>query len=115
VIGFDALLRAPLLKSPEFPNGRLQPYLRVGPALFVANANDSFNFDPSNQSDSDTSVGFKLGTGVAWLFTKNIGVFGEYRYLHFTPEFTFRDDGTTANVSTSINTHSLLVGVTFRF
>jgi hypothetical protein len=36
VIGFDALLRAPLLKSPEFPNGRLQPYLRVGPALFGA-------------------------------------------------------------------------------
>jgi hypothetical protein len=30
-------------------------------------------------------------------------------------QFTFRDDGTTANVSTSINTHSLLVGVTFRF
>jgi len=115
VIGFDALLRAPLLKSPEFSNGRLQPYLRVGPALFVAHANDSFNFDPSNQSDSDTSVGFKLGTGVTWLFTKNIGVFGEYRYMHLTPEFTFRDDGTTANVSTSINTHSLLVGVTFRF
>jgi opacity protein-like surface antigen len=115
VIGFDALLRAPLLKSAAFPNGQLQPYFRVGPAIFVAHANDSFNFAPSNQTDSDTSVGVKLGAGVAWLFTKNVGVFGEYRYTHFSPEFTFRDDGGTANVSTSINTHYLLVGVTFRF
>src|SRR5262249_1747607 len=36
VIGFDALLRAPLLKSATFPNGQLQPYLRVSPAIFVA-------------------------------------------------------------------------------
>lgn len=115
VIGFDALLRAPLLKSATFPNGQLQPYLRVGPAIFVAHADDSFNFSPGNQTDSDTSVGVKLGTGVSWLFTRNIGVFGEYRYTHFSPEFTFKDNGTTANLSTSINTHSLLVGVTFRF
>lgn len=115
VIGFDALLRAPLLKSAEFPHGQLQPYLRLGPTLFVAHADDSSNFDPSNQSDSDTSVGVKLGTGVTWLFTKNIGIFSEYRYTHFSPEFTFRDDGATANVSTSINTHSLLIGVNFRF
>lgn len=81
----------------------------------MAHADDSFNFSPGNQTDSDTSVGVKLGTGVSWLFTRNIGVFGEYRYTHFGPEFTFRDNGTTANLSTSINTHSLLVGVTFRF
>ena len=115
VIGFDALLRAPLLKSATFPNGQLQPYLRVGPAIFVAHADDSFNFAPGNQTDSDTSVGVKLGTGVSWLFTRNIGMFGEYRYTHFSPEFTFRENGTPANLSTSINTHSLLVGVTFRF
>lgn len=115
VIGFDALLRAPLLKSAAFPNGQLQPYFRVGPAIFVAHANDRNNFSPGDQTDSDTSVGVKLGTGVTWLFTRNVGVFGEYRYTHFSPEFTFRDGGVSANVSTSINTHSLLFGATFRF
>ncbi len=115
VIGFDALLRAPLLKSAEFPHGQLQPYFRVGPAIFVADANDRSNFAPANQSDSDTSIGVKLGVGVAWLFTKNIGVFTEYRYTHFSPEFTFQNGGATANVSTSVNSHYLLAGVTFRF
>jgi opacity protein-like surface antigen len=42
-------------------------------------------------------------------------IFGEYRYTHFSPEFTFTDGGVSANLSSSINTHSLLVGVTFRF
>ena len=115
VIGFDALLRAPLLKSAEFPHGQLQPYFRVGPAIFVADANDSSNFAPANQSDSDTSIGVKLGVGVAWLFTKNIGVFTEYRYTHFSPEFTFQNGGAIANVSTSVNSHYLLAGATFRF
>jgi len=116
VIGFDAMLRYPLIKSPEFPNGRLQPYVTIGPAIFVAHAEDSRNFEPSNQSDTDTSVGVKLGAGVAWLFTKNIAIFGEYRYTHFSPEFTFRDDVLgSAKLSTDVNTHYLLVGVSFRF
>jgi opacity protein-like surface antigen len=115
VIGFDALLRAPLLKSSAFPNGQLQPYLRVGPAIFVAHANDRNNFSPGDQTDSDTSIGVKLGAGVAWLFTRNIGIFGEYRYTHFSPEFTFTDGGFSADMSSSINTHSLLFGATFRF
>jgi opacity protein-like surface antigen len=115
VIGFDALIRFPLLKTAELPHGQLQPYFRVGPAIFVAHANDSSNFAPGDQSDSDTSVGVKLGTGVAWMFTRNIGIFGEYRYTHFSPEFTFQDAGGSVDVSTSINTHSVLVGATFRF
>ena len=116
VIGFDAMLRYPLIKSPEFPNGRLQPYVTLGPAIFVAHAEDSRNFEPSNQSDTDASPGVKVGAGVAWQFTKNIAVFGEYRFTHFSPEFTFRDDVLgNAKLSTDVNTHYLLVGVSFRF
>src|SRR2546430_2544285 len=81
-IGFDAMLRLPLLKSPRFPKGQLQPYITVGPAIFVAHAEDSRNFEPSNQDDTDASVGVKVGAGVAWQFTKNIAMFGEYRYTH---------------------------------
>jgi len=116
VIGFDAMLRYPLMKSPEFPNGQLQPYVTLGPAIFVAHTEDSRNFEPSNQSDTDASVGVKVGAGVAWQFTKNIAMFGEYRFTHFSPEFTFRDNGLgNATLSTDVNTHYLLVGVSFRF
>ena len=110
------MLRFPLLKSPQFPNGQLQPYITVGPAIFVAHAEDSRNFEPSNQDDTDASVGVKVGAGVAWLFTKNIAVFGEYRYTHFSPEFTFRDDVLgNAKLSADVNTHYVLVGASFRF
>src|SRR5262249_58913934 len=90
--GIDAMCRFPLLKSTAFPIGQLQPYITVGPAVFVAHAEDSHNFVPSNQDDRDTALGVKVGAGVAWDFTKLIAMFGEYRYTHFSSEFTFSDN-----------------------
>jgi len=119
-ISFDLMLRWPgLMASPQFPKGQLQPYVSLGPAIFIATAKDSTNFGPpNNQSNTDTSVGVQVGGGVTWLFTQNIGIFGEYRFTHFRPEFEF----TTAlpgfsksTVNTDVNTHYLIVGVTFRF
>ena len=40
-IGMNVLGRYPLLQGPEFPRGRLQPYLGVGPALFVTSIEDT--------------------------------------------------------------------------
>src|SRR5262249_60630238 len=91
-VGIDAMFRSPLLKSTAFPIGQLQPYITVGPAVFVAHAEDSHNFVPSNQDDRDTALGVKVGAGVAWDFTKLIAMFGEYRYTHFSSEFTFSDN-----------------------
>jgi opacity protein-like surface antigen len=115
-ISLDLMLRLPLVKSADFPNGRLQPYASVGPAIFISKAEDTTNFaPPANQSDTDTSVGFKVGAGVTFLFTKNIGIFGEYRYTHFSPEFEFTTAGVKSKTETDINTHHLLVGASFRF
>ena len=115
-IGLDVLLRYPLMKSQQFPKGQLQPYLAVGPALFIAHAKDSTNFLPTRQSDTDTSVGVKVGAGAAWQFLKNWAIFGEYRFTHFSPEFTFDlVPGIKTTVSTDVNTHYLLAGVSFRY
>jgi opacity protein-like surface antigen len=116
VIGLDILLRYPLLKSSAIPNGRLQPYLTVGPAFFFANTKDSTNFDPPRQTDRDISVGVKAGAGLAWQFHEHFAVFGEYRFTHFSPEFTVFDSfaGETT-LSTDVNTHHLLIGASFRF
>jgi hypothetical protein len=50
-VGFDLMARLPLLKSAEFPQGRLQPYVTAGPTLFRS------NFDGT----TDTAVGLKVG------------------------------------------------------
>lgn len=116
VVGADVLLRYPLLKSSEIPKGRLQPYLAVGPALFITNAEDSTNFDPTGQTDRDVSVGVKAGAGLAWQFHKYFAVFGEYRFTHFSPEFTVFDSlaGKTT-LRTDVNTHHFIVGASFRY
>ena len=118
-ISFDLMLRWPLIVSREFPRGQLQPYFSIGPAIFVTSADDSLNFDPPGQSDTDASIGVKLGLGAAWLVFKNVAVFGEYRFTHFSPEFEFSDDvggvPIPVKLETDVNTHSFLVGPSYRF
>jgi outer membrane immunogenic protein len=114
-LGLDVMLRWSLLPSYDFPDGRLHPYLSVGPAIFFTEAEDSTNFFPGAQSDSDTSLGFKMGAGVTYLITRNVGIFGEWRFTYFSPEWKFNDLGESGRLETDIDTFYMLVGVAFRF
>jgi opacity protein-like surface antigen len=115
-VGFDVLLRLSLLRSQEFPKGRLQPYLSAGPAIFAAQFDDTSNFAPANQSDSDTVVGVKAAAGLAWQFHEHLALFGEYRFTHFEPEFDFRTTPLgRLEVNAPITTHYLVGGISFRF
>ena len=75
VISFDVMLRRPLLRSPEFPHGRLQPYIGVGPALLFT--------DP----EPDVTVGVKVSGGLAWQFHPRFALFGEYRFTTSAPKW----------------------------
>jgi len=117
-IAFDVVrLRWPLLTTAEFPKGQLQPYFTVGPALFITRAKDTTNFTPNNQSVTDTSVGVKVGTGVAWQFFEHVALFGEYRFTHVSTEPTFFSAISSIPVplKTDLNSHHLIGGVSFRF
>ena len=100
-VGFDLMARLPLVKSTEFPQGRVQPYVTAGPAVFLSNF----------EGTSNTSLGLKVGTGVTWMLFRNFGVFAEYRFTHVHPEF--EDSG--VKLKTDLNTHHVLGGVTLRF
>lgn len=109
----DFMFRYSILSTPEFPRGRLQPYVFFGPTLVDANLSDTTNFGLSaNQSDATTRVGFNGGTGVAWQFHQRVAVFTEYRYLNFSPHWSF---GRVGRVSTEISSHLFTTGVSFRF
>jgi opacity protein-like surface antigen len=114
-VGLDLMLRWPVLPSSDFPRGRLQPYLTVGPTLFYAEAEDSGNFTPNNQSDTDTSIGVKVGLGVAYHLSRNLAVFGETRFTYFNAEWDFTDSGVGGTVETDFNTLYMLVGLSYRF
>jgi opacity protein-like surface antigen len=114
-VGLDVWLRYPLLTSPQFPKGQLQPYFTAGPAVFIAHVENN-GFTPPQQTASDTSIGVKTALGLAWQFLPNLAVFGEYRFTHFRPEFHFTDAflGRTTTTSNS-NQQYLLFGASFRF
>jgi hypothetical protein len=114
-VSLDLMLRWALMPSQAFPRGRLQPYFAIGPAVFFTEAKDSGNFAPGGQTDHDTTVGFKIGTGVTYMLTRNFGVFGEWRFTWFSPEWHFTDNGASGKLETDITTFHFLVGATLRF
>jgi opacity protein-like surface antigen len=115
-VGLDILLRWPLLASPAFPRGRLQPYVAAGPAVFFSTFDDTANFAPSGQSASDTAVGVKAGGGLAWHLSRWVAVFGEYRFTHFEAEFDFQANPFgRLEVNAPITSHAVLGGLSIRF
>ncbi len=107
----EVLARDPLLVDKEFPQGRLQPYIGLGPAIFITSANDSGAFGPRGGSAAAFGVGFIGRTGVAWHVTENVQLFTEYRFVHASPEFKF----TRGPVELTINSHHFNVGVSYVF
>jgi hypothetical protein len=93
----------PLLRSPESPKSRLQPYLTVEPE-------DSAKFFPREQSYTDNSVRLNVGAGVTWHLLSNIEIFGEYR-----PEFQLRDGPEPVTLESDVGTHQIIGGISFRY
>jgi opacity protein-like surface antigen len=118
-VSFELKARIPLLKGGAYPGGRLQPYVLAGPAIFFAKLTDTNNFGVTDQSNSDTEVGVKAGAGVAYQIIPQIAVFSEYRFTHFSPTWSFTNASTSPstsfNLSTTLNTHQIVVGLSFRF
>ena len=121
-VSFDAMLRWPLLKTEAFPKGQLQPYITAGPGIFIARGTNlvtgpGLGGPTSRGSDTDAEIGVKAGAGLAWQFHRNLALVAEYRFTHFRPEFKLDDVNvpTPTKVDTLVNTHHIVVGVSFRF
>jgi opacity protein-like surface antigen len=116
-VSMDLMLRLPLLKSDDAPQGRVQPYVAMGPPLFITtitprNTRSFRNHD----SDTDYSFGFKAAAGVAVQVYKNLALFGEYRFTHVAPDVELRDASlNSATLRADLDTHSALFGVSARW
>jgi opacity protein-like surface antigen len=103
----------PLFVAEEdttFRKGELQPYASLAPVIFITGAKPA-----GLESDTDTSLGLKVGAGATFLITNNLGILGEYRFTHVSPEFKFTTAGTVSKPEFDVNTHHLIVGASFRF
>ena len=117
-ISFDVMLRPPLFKTPEAPRGLVQPYITAGVPLFLT------TIDPRNtrlfrnhDSETDISIGYMAGGGVAIEVYKNLALFAEYRFNHVSVDADLRDSVSAAKATfrTDLNSHSTLIGISARW
>lgn len=116
-VSVDLMLRLPLWKSDDAPQGLVQPYLAVGPPFFITTVTprNTRNFR-NHDDDTDYSFGFKGAAGVAVQVYKNLALFGEYRFTHVSPEVELRDANLSrTTLRTDLDTHSALLGISARW
>ena len=116
-VSVDLMLRLPLIKSVDAPQGLVQPYIAVGPPLFITTVTPrntrSFR---NHDDDTDLSFGYKLAGGVAVQVFSNLALFGEYRFTHVSPEFELHDANLNrTTLRTDLDTHSALLGISARW
>lgn len=127
------MARASLLTSKEFSHGRLQPYVGVGPGLFISHVSGKLASGEPDFSDTSTDLGLDFRLGLAWEFAQHFALFGEYAYTHVNPTFSSTHTETKAidvqgasgtintdasvrrENETDIGTHRFLAGVSYRF
>lgn len=113
VLALDLMLRWGSSRPPTAPTAVSSRTSRSDRPS--SSAGSATPLDPPGQSDSDTSVGVKVGAGLAWQVHANVAVFAEYRLTHFSPRLRGSDRGAAERIDTDINTHHLLGGLSFRF
>jgi opacity protein-like surface antigen len=98
------MFRLPLLDSPDFPNGRLQPYLAAGAGVFLTSVEVG-----EQNADWQAEVGFDGRAGIAFMFTPGFGTFVEGRYTAFST------NPGGQNTDFDIQTFHVLGGFTLRW
>ena len=117
-VSLDVLLRLPLLKSEKAPWGALQPYITAGVPFYKIDVTPRTTAQFRNQDgDTDYTVGYKAGAGLAFQVAPNLMVFAEYRYNHAETSVDLHDSATVRRtpVHFNLDTHSAVVGLSARW
>ena len=110
-----------LLLMLRYPGHRLQPYMGVGPGLFLSDTKIDIQLSGQDKTFSDTRVDVGLDTraGLAWRLFKSFAVFAEYRFTYFEGNYDDKvnSGGTKTEVKVDTNNyvHHFLVGVSYKF
>ena len=112
------MARAPLLTSPDYPHGRLQPYVAAGPSLVFTSLSEFLGAQvppPAVLEDSSVDLGLDARAGAGWHLTKSFVLFAEYRFTQVSPTFEDRIPAGRARFEPTLRTHHMSVGVSYRF
>ena len=110
-ITLNLMFRIPLGIDEIYPNGRYQPYVAIGPGLFLS------WIDTQNIDDSDAQFGWDARVGFNYMVAHNIGIFAEYRYTD--SKFTFDEaigiGGNRNEFEIDLQTNHYTLGISYFF
>ena len=117
-VSLDLMLRLPLLKTDKSPWGTLSPYILAGVPVFITTVTPRTTAQFRNHdADTDVSVGYKVGGGLAFQVAPNLMLFAEYRYIHSEASVDLRDSATLKKtpVRLDFDTHAGIFGLSARW
>ena len=126
-LSFAVALRAPLLATPDRPEGKLQPYAMGGLTFHMVDVSvelegmsgDAFELGWPLPGVDEVVLGLYLAGGLAWQPAKSWAFFGEYRYSSFDVGFDTVDSPLfptmNGRVDVEVKSEHVLVGVGYRF
>ncbi len=95
-LGLNLIGRFGFLPEPDYPLGkRLHLYLGGGPSVVWTHAKNvctgisGSGAEVCGGKDTNTSIGVQALAGVRVFITKNLAIFGEYKFKHWAADFSF--------------------------
>jgi len=105
----------------RLPKRRFQPYVGIGPAIFVSKMKFSVDLSQLSSGGTETfndttfDLGLDTRAGLAVAVYGNTAIFAEYRFTHHSIEFDDYLAGVKVDVATDPNTHHFMAGISYRF
>jgi opacity protein-like surface antigen len=105
--------KVPCVVSADYPNGRLNPYVGVGPSLMFTSM-DFSNFGGS--SNTSTNIGLVAEAGVRYMITPAFSADVAYRYRYMYPSMSFTAPGIgNVTVGGPVNNSQVIMRLAYHF
>lgn len=107
-LNFRMLTLAPNLVF-RYPGKRFQPYVAVGPGIFMARLKDAQTGD----AQSSTTLGLNAQLGLRYFMSRHLALFGEYKFNY--SRLKFEDRPNLDGIDTDYLAHNLVIGIGYHF
>ena len=115
-VHMSVLTLAPLNLSFRYHKTRLQPYVAIGPGIFIAKIKDPAL--SSDNSQSSTKLGLNAQIGLRYYVTRHVTMFAEGKYNHVRFNFPETPPGSSFNLfgfNATYNMVHVAFGVSYHF
>ena len=111
-VNFHVLTIAPLNFLFRYPGNRLQPYIGVGPGIFIARIKDP-SITQGDNSQSSTKFGLNSFIGIRYYLTRHVSAFAEGKYN--LVRFNFSENPNFFGFDATYTPISVAVGINYHF